>query len=365
MPGSNYTPRPLPLPVDSGLETKEVWRALNTAHRYLAELKGVCLSLPNPGLLTQTLSMQEAKDSSEIENIITTHDDLYATQGSDLKGPTLPAKEVQYYVQALQIGFEEVRKTKLIQLETILAIQAYIEPSKPRLRTLPGTRLINDQTGELIYEPPQSKTEIEALMGNLVDYIHDEQNELDPLLRMAIIHHQFESIHPFYDGNGRTGRILNILMLVREGLLDFPILYLSRYINHSKASYYGLLQKTRNKNRWDEWCLYLLKGISETAKNEIQLIHQLNALMLDYKHRIRQNYKFYSQDLLNNLFRYPYTKIESIAAELGISRPTATKYLDQLAEDGFLYKKKVGRTNFYVNTPLFTLLTSLNTLDPA
>jgi len=355
----------LPLPTDSALEAREVWRALNTAHRYLAELKGVCRSLPNPRLLTQTLSIQEAKDSSEIENIITTHDDLYASQGSDLEGLTLAAKEVQYYVQALQHGFEEVRETGLIRLETILAVQARIEQNKAGLRTLPGTMLKNDRTGETIYQPPQSKIEVEQLMRNLVDYIHDDQDELDPLLRMAIIHHQFESIHPFYDGNGRTGRILNILVLAREGLLDLPILYLSRYINHSKARYYELLQKTRDENRWDEWCLYILKGIAETAKNEIFLIHQLDELMRDYKHRIRETYKFYSQDLLNNLFRYPYTKIEFIVTELGVSRPTATKYLDQLAEGGFLEKKRMGRTNFYVNTPLFELLTSLNTPDAA
>jgi len=350
----------LPLPSDSGLETKEVWRALNVAHRYLAELKGVCLSLPNPELLTQTLALQEAKDSSEIENIITTHDDLYASQGKALAGMTVAAREVQHYVQALQSGFEEVRQTQLIRLDTILAIQAGIEQNKAGLRTLPGTMLKNDRTGETIYQPPQSKIEVEALMVNLVDYIHDDQDELDPLLRMAIIHHQFESIHPFSDGNGRTGRILNILVLVREGLLDLPILYLSRYINHSKDRYYELLQKTREQNRWDEWCIYILKGISDTAKNEIELIHQLNALRQDYKHRIRENYKFYSQGLLNHLFRYPYTKIEFIIAELGVSRPTATKYLDQLASGGFLVKKKVGRTNFYINAPLFELLSTLN-----
>ncbi len=354
---------PLPLPSDSGIETKQVWRALNVAHRHLAELKGVCLSLPNPNLLIQTLSLQEAKDSSEIENIITTHDDLYANQGSHLEGLSLAAKEVQYYVQALQQGFEEVRKTGLIRLDTILAIHAQIEQNQAGLRALPGTMLKNERTGKTIYQPPQSKVEVQSLMSNLVDYIHNDQNDLDPLLRMAIIHHQFESIHPFYDGNGRTGRILNILVLVREGLLDLPILYLSRYINYSKTSYYELLQKVRDENRWDEWCLYILKGITETAKNEIQLIRKLTSLMNHYKHKIRENYKFYSQDLLNNLFRYPYTKIEFIVAELGISRPTATKYLDQLAEDGFLDKKKMGRTNFYVNTPLFTLLTSLNTLD--
>lgn len=351
---------PLPLPDSVSFETPELWRSLRNAHRTLAELKGLCISLPNPAILIETLSIQEAKDSSEIENIITTQDELYASQ-DNTEDISLAAKEVQNYAAALRIGYKEVSQSGLIRLETILSIQAEIESNRAGLRKVPGTVLKNEATGETIFEPPQDGTEVAALMDNLIQFIHAD-DDLDPLLRMAIVHHQFESIHPFYDGNGRTGRILNVLILIRENLLGIPILYLSRYINRTKASYYKLLQSTRTDNRWEDWCLYMLKGIEVTARHEIQLIQDLQNLMADYKHRIREGFKFYSQDLLNNLFRYPYTKIEFIERELGVSRPTATKYLDQLAAAGFVEKTKIGRTNFYINRPLFNLLTNSENL---
>ncbi|CAN5843444.1 Fic family protein [soil metagenome] len=348
---------PLPLADLASLESAEVWRALRDAHRWLAELKGLCAALPNPAIMLETLAIQEAKDSSEIENIITTHDELYAAQG-ELSGK-LATKEVQHYVTALRTGFEAVSKSGLIRLETILAVQAEIEQNRAGLRTVPGTVLRNESSGQTVYEPPQSAVEVAELMHNLVDFIHADDG-LDPLLRMAIVHYQFESIHPFYDGNGRTGRILNILMLIREELLDLPLLYLSRYINQNKADYYQLLQTVREQNRWAEWSLYMLKGVSQTARSEIKLIKALRDLMLDYKRRLREVLpKLYSQDLLNNLFRYPYTKIEFIEKELGVSRPTAMKYLDQLTQGGFVEKQKIGRTNYYINRPLYHLLTTI------
>jgi Fic family protein len=262
-------------------------------------------------------------------------------------------------VAALRTGYEAVRGSGLIRLETVLAVQAELEQNRAGLRKLPGTVLKNEATGQVIYEPPQDAAEVESLMGNLIDYIHADDG-LDPLLRMAVVHHQFESIHPFYDGNGRTGRILNILLLIREDLLELPLLYLSRYINQNKAAYYELLQTVRDQNRWAEWCLYMLRGVSQTARSEIQLIKALRDLMLDYKHRLRAELpRLYSQDLLNNLFRYPYTKIEFIEKELGVSRPTAMKYLDQLAQAGFVEKEKIGRSNFYINRPLYRLLTTI------
>ena len=199
---------PLPLTDLRKLETREVWVALTEAHRHLAELKGLCESLPNRGILLDTLGIQEAKDSSEIENIITTHDELYAYQEDS--GSTA-AKEVRHYVSALRMGFEAVRDSGLIRLETVLSVQAELEYNRAGLRKLPGTVLKNEATGQTIYEPPQDAAEVEALMDNLIDFIHADDG-LDPLLRMAITHHQFESIHPFYDGNGRTGRILNLLI---------------------------------------------------------------------------------------------------------------------------------------------------------
>ncbi|MGJ8697759.1 MAG: Fic family protein [Verrucomicrobiaceae bacterium] len=351
---------PLPLPDSVSFETPKIWRSLRDTHRTLAELKGLCTSLPNPAILIETLSIQEAKDSSEIENIITTHDELFASQNTT-EDISLAAKEVQNYAAALRIGYQEVSQSGLIRLETILAIQAEIESNRAGLRKVPGTVLKNEATGETIFEPPQDGTEVADLMDNLIQFIHRD-DDLDPLLRMAIVHHQFESIHPFYDGNGRTGRILNVLILIRENLLGIPILYLSRYINRTKSDYYRLLQTTRTDDRWEDWCLYLLKGIEVTSRHALQLIQDVQKLMADYKKRIRKDFKFYSRDLLNNLFRYPYTKIEFIERELGVSRPTATKYLDQLAAAGFVEKTKKGRTNFYINRPLFTLLTNSENL---
>ena len=352
--------RPLPLSDTASLETHEIWTALTEAHRHLAELKGLCESLPNQGILLDTLGIQEAKDSSEIENIITTHDQLFASQPGAAVTPA--AKEVRNYVSALRVGYEAVQTSGLIRLETILAVQSALEQNRAGLRRLPGTVLKNESTGKVIYEPPQDVVEVEKLMGNLIDFIHAEDG-LDPLLRMAITHHQFESIHPFYDGNGRTGRILNLLMLQRDGLLNLPVLYLSRYITTSKADYYRLLQTVRDENRWVEWCLYVLRGVALTSRSAIHLVKSLRDLMLKTKHDMRTRLpKLYSQDLLNNLFRYPYTKIEFVERELGVSRVTASKYLDQLTAAGFVTKQKIGKTNFYINGPLFNLLSNV-TLD--
>ncbi len=355
---------PLPLANLSQLNTPAVWRAVAEAHRHLAELKGLCEALPNPGILIETLAIQEAKDSSEIENIITTHDELYAAQEEEASRISAATKEVQNYVAALRVGFEAVKSSGLIRLETILKVQAELEQNRAGLRKLPGTVLKNEATGETIYEPPQSGVAVAELMANLIDFIHAE-DDLDPLLRMSIVHHQFESIHPFYDGNGRTGRILNVLILIREGLLNLPVLYLSRYITTHKEAYYRLLQTARESDRWDEWCLYLLKGIALTAQSEVFLIKELRSLMQHYKTEIREKLPaIYRQELLNNLFRYPYTKIAFVERELNVSRPTATKYLEQLADIGLVRKVKVGRTNFFINEPLYALLTTITLPDP-
>lgn len=352
---------PLPLADLASLDTREVWAALTEAHRHLAELKGLCESLPNQGILFDTLGIQEAKDSSEIENIITTHDELFATQPDAVTSPA--AKEVRHYVSALRVGCEAVRDSRLIRLETVLAVQAELEQNRAGLRKLPGTVLKNAATGKVIYEPPQDAAVVVSLMGNLIDFIHADDG-LDPLLRMAIAHHQFESIHPFYDGNGHTGRILNLLILQREGLLDLPVLYLSRYITTTKADYYRLLQTARDEGRWAEWCLYLLRGVAVTSRSAIALVKAFRDLMLKTKRDLRERLpKLYSQGLLNNHFRYPYTKIEFVERELGVSRITAAKYLDLLAREGFVRKQKLGKTNFYINEPLFALLSKV-TLEP-
>lgn len=350
----------LDIPSHASLEVKVVWQSLAEAHRHLAELKGLCESLPNSAILLDTLSLQEAKDSSEIENIITTHDELYAYDQSSSASPA--AKEVQNYIAALRVGFQDVVDSGLIRMSTILRVQEAVEQNNAGFRKVPGTVLKNQTTGATVYEPPQDAGLIEKLITDLVAFIHAD-DELDPLLRMAIAHHQFESIHPFYDGNGRTGRILNLLMLQREGLLDLPVLYLSRYITSTKNQYYQLLQSTREFHDWVDWCVYIVKGVAITAKSEIRVVKNLRTLMQITKHRLRDELpKIYSQELLNNLFRYPYTKIEFVEKDLGVSRITAAKHLDTLATNGFVEKKKIGRTNFYINRPLFELLTRI-TLD--
>jgi Fic family protein len=209
----------------------------------------------------------------------------------------------------------------------------------------------------VVYTPPQHPSDVERLMQNLVNYMNDNSLcDADPLVKMALIHHQFESIHPFYDGNGRTGRILNMLYLVAQGLLDLPILYLSRYLINTKSDYYRQLQAVRETNSWEAWVLYMLEGVVQTAQETIGLVKNIKALMQEYKNALREKLpKIYSQELLNNLFSHPYTKIEFVINDLHVSRLTATKYLEQLVSIGLIKKEKIGRANYYINQPLFAL----------
>jgi len=346
----------LPLKID--LETKKVLKALPSAHAALAELKGIASTIPNQSILINTLGLQEAKDSSAIENIITTHDDLYKSELNLHAFKSLEAKEVQNYISALKTGYELITNAGLLTNNTILQIQEVLEDNKAGFRKLPGTALKNAATGETIYTPPQDYDEIMRLMANLERYINDSgMQDCDPLIKMAIIHFQFESIHPFYDGNGRTGRIINILYLILEKLQSLPILCLSNYIIRNKSDYYRFLQKVRDEDLWEDWILFMIKGVEETAKETIELIIKIKSLMLDYKHRLRDNYKFYSQNLLNNLFKHPYTKIDFVVNDLGVSRLTAANYLNKLADDKMLRKEKLGTGNYYINEALFELLT--------
>ncbi len=325
----------------------------------MAELKGIASSIPNQHILINALGLQEAKDSSAIENIITTHDDIYKSELNIAPTKSLDAKEVQNYIAALKKGYSLISKSKLLTNKTILRIQEVLENNNAGFRKLPGTALKNTATGEVIYTPPQHYDEINQLMSNLEKYINDNDiSAYDTLTKMAIIHFQFESIHPFYDGNGRTGRIINILYLILEDLLNLPILYLSNYIIRNKIDYYRLLQEVRTKNNWEEWILFIIKGVEVTSKETIELIIQIRDLMLQYKNALRDNYKFYSQNLLNNLFKHPYTKIEFVVKDLKVSRLTAANYLNKLANDGLLKKEKIGTGNYYINQPLVNLLTS-------
>lgn len=346
------------LPLEQDIESKKILKKLASAHRALAELKGIVSSIPNENILINTLGLQEAKDSSAIENIITTHDDIFKAE-LNLDGfKSLNAKEVQNYISALKKGFGLILKNKILTNNDIIEIQSELEKNNAGFRKVPGTALKNATTGEIIYTPPQDYNTIQELMTNLERFINDETlSDFDPLVKMAIIHYQFESIHPFYDGNGRTGRIINVLYLVMNDLLDLPILYLSRYIIEHKGEYYKLLQEVRETDNWENWVLYLINGIEQIAKETIILIGKIRELIFEYKNLLRDNYKFYSQDLLNNLFKHPYTKIEFIENDLGVSRITASKYLNKLAGDKLLKKEKLGTGNYYINEKLIKILT--------
>lgn len=338
-------------------ETAPILKRLNSASRALAELKGVAATIPNQGILINTLGLQEAKDSSAIENIVTTHDELFRDAAFPDGAGNPAAKEVMRYRQALAVGYEYVRNTHLLTGNHILDIQAELERNNAGYRKLPGTQLM-DNAGRVVYTPPQDPQAVIALMRGLERFINDEAAfHADPLIKMALIHHQFESIHPFYDGNGRTGRIINVLYLVKQGLLDIPVIYLSRQIVRTKSDYYRLLQAVRDNDAWEAWVMYMLDTVEKTSVDGIATIGAIRELLLDYKHRIRANHRFYSQDLINNLFSHPYTKIDFIQRDLKVSRLTATRYLDVLANDGFLHKRKIGRSNYYINAPLYQVLT--------
>ncbi|MFK7796759.1 MAG: Fic family protein, partial [Aureispira sp.] len=287
-----------------------------------------------------------------------THDELFKADVLQEKVMNLNAKEVMNYANALRQGFHLVRDNGLLINRYILAIQEELEGNAAGFRTQMGTTL-KDGDGKVIYTPPQDAQELEQLMENLEQYINDDSlDEVDLLVKMAIIHFQFESIHPFYDGNGRTGRIINILYLCLKGLLDTPILYLSRFIIQNKAKYYELLQAVRDHDNWEEWILYILKGVEQTALESIQIIQSIHALMLKFKQEIRTKLpKIYSKDLLENLFKHPYTKIEFLQQDIQKSRLTVTSYLKALVEIGLLEKIKYGKSNYYINRELFALFT--------
>jgi Fic family protein len=348
----------MPLEQLGDIESKAVLKATAKAHQALGELKGLALTMPNQYLLLATLSLQEAKESSEIENIITTQDDLYRSNYQSQQFLSTSAKEVHNYAQALETGYNTIIKTGMLTNNTIIDIQRIIENNDAGFRTQGGTQLVNQQNAQVVYTPPQIGQHIIELMGDLEHFINnDELCDYDDLVKMALIHHQFESIHPFYDGNGRTGRIINILYLSKQKLLGAPILYLSRYLNKNKAQYYQLLQGVRDNNDWQAWLLFMLKALQVTSQDTLKTIKGLIALMQSTKQTIKaQLPKMYSHELINNLFIHPYTKVEFITQDLNIHRNTASKYLNQLVDIGVLTKHKLGKDNYYLNTQLYALL---------
>lgn len=346
------------LPFKVNLNTIDILKKLNIANNSIGELKGLVNILPNPNLILSLINVSESKDSSAIENIITTYEDIYKELVSKAT-VSKPSKEVLNYKKAIEYGYKELNSKKFISTNSIVQIQELVEPNKGGIRKLPGTVIMNMDTNEIVHTPPQDEAEIRELLKNLEDYMNIE-NDYDPLINMALIHYQFESIHPFYDGNGRTGRILNILYLVLKNKIQSPILYLSKYIIENKSEYYELLKEC-NEDIIDinKMVMFILDGVIETSRYTIDLILRINELISMTKAEMKTRLEdVYSEELVHHLFGYLYTKNEFFRNELHISRPTATKYLKALEKEGFLVSERVGKEVVYKNIQLLNIFKS-------
>jgi len=351
----HYSLAKLP-PLREKVETIDILRQTNKSTAALAELKGIAMTIPNQSMLINAIVIQEAKDSSEIENIITTQDELYKALAVNKTNISAETKEVVNYRQAIFHGFNLVKKQGFLRVNDIVSIQQKLINNTAGIRSTPGTVLKNDATGEIIYTPPQDKAEILDLLTNFIKHFN-QQNDLSPLINLAILHYQFECIHPFYDGNGRTGRILNILYLIINGLIDVPILYLSSYIIDNKPEYYRLLNQTNKTGEWEEWVMFMLKAIESTSKDTITKItnirNQLGSTIVKVQEKTP---KVYRKELVELLFEQPYSKIEFVVNKLGVERKAASRYLKELENAGMLESQKVGRETIYINKELIEIL---------
>jgi Fic family protein len=344
-------------PEQSKVETIEILRYANKASTALAELKGIAQSIPHQSILINAIVLQESKDSSEIENIITTQDELYKALTVNSSKITPEAKEVVNYRKAIFLGYEFIKIQGFLSVNNIISIQQELVDNTAGIRSIPGTVLKNDKTNEVVYIPPQNKPEILDLLSNFITYYNQNDKDLSPLIKLAILHYQFESIHPFYDGNGRTGRILNILYLILNGLIDIPILYLSSYIILNKTEYYRLLNQTNITGEWHEWIIYMLNAIEITSRNTIQKINSIKELLMITIEKVKQNApKIYSKELVELLFEQPYSKIDFVVKRLLVERKAASRYLKELEKIGILKSQVVSRETLYLNIELIEIL---------
>lgn len=343
-------------PAKDKIETVKILRQLVKSSVAIAELKGMAKILPNPEILLNAVILKEARASSEIENVITTQDKLYqalSAKGIQIDGAT---KEVLRYREAMIYGAGFIKKKGFLSINTIIEIQKILERNNAGIRKLPGTVLRNASTGKAIYTPPDNLDAINRLMRNYEQYVN-EQDDISPLIKTAVQHYQFESIHPFYDGNGRTGRIINVLYIIMHGLLEDPILYLSRYIIDNKSEYYRFLQEVRVQGNWEGWILFILKGIENTANETIVQVNEINNLFAKTQDIVkRKATKSYNKELIELLFEHPYCKNEYLTKRMSISRITASKYLKELERIKVLKSKQVWKETLYINTRLFDLL---------
>lgn len=356
---SNKAFNDLPIlpPKQSLAETIAILKQESKSAVALAELKGLTNTLPNPNILINAVILKEALASSGIENVITTQDKLYQALYAKSAKPDVATKEVLRYREALLMGTLLIKEKGFLNTNGIISIQKELEENNAGFRRLPGTALVNDLTNEVIYTPPDNFDTISDLMKNLEEYLNNDADDISPLIKLAIQHYQFESIHPFYDGNGRTGRIINVLYLILKGLLNEPVLYLSSYIIQNKGDYYRLLQELRTKNNWEDWILYMLKGIEQTALSTIEQINKINHLFNETQKLVQEKLpRIYSKDLIEQLFIHPYCKIEFLVNNLGIERKAASRYLSGLEKEGVLKSQQKGKEVIYINTKLYNLL---------
>lgn len=344
-------------PKKENIETLEILKMDSKASRALGELKGIAETMPNQSMLINAVVLQEAKDSSEIENIITTQDELYKAISSNQKLQNSAVKEVVNYRKAIFYGYELAKKQNFLRLKDVEEIQKIIIENNAGYRKTPGTVLKNDKTGEVVYTPPQDKDEILDLLSNFLEHFNIENKEVSPLINLAILHYQFESIHPFYDGNGRTGRILNILFLILNHLIDIPILYLSSFIIENKTEYYKLLNNVNKNNDWEPWIIYMLKAVEFTSLKTIGKIKSITDLLNETIELVKEKApKIYRKELIELLFEQPYSKIEYVVVKLNVERKAASRYLRNLEELGILKPQKIGRETIYVNEKLIEIL---------
>jgi Fic family protein len=349
------------LPLEFDIETKKVLKQLSHTNNKIGELKGLISTLENPIMLLNAITLGEAKDSSEIENIVTTYDELYKEIAESSINPA--SKEVIKYRSSIKKGFENLQHNGFISINNIIDIHKIIEPDKGDIRRLPGTKIINTFSGETVHEPPQSYDEIMNYLANLEKYINTESidESYDPLIKMAIIHYQFETIHPFYDGNGRTGRLLNVLYLVMNNKINLPILYLSKYIINNKKEYYDLLSNCNKDIKYiEEFIIYMLKAVEETSEFTINFINKINQSYKTTCHQMSQKLpKIYRKEIVDSIYIEFYTKNIYFREFLQISRATATTYLKLLVKEGFLIEEKIGKEVIYKNIALFNLISDL------
>lgn len=358
-----YNDLPL-LPPASEFETKAVLRATIEARAAIAALDQAALRMPNPAVLINSIPLLEAQASSEIENIVTTTDELFRYAQNPSESATPETKETLRYRAALFLGLESVGRRPL-SVSTAVEVCTMIHQREMSVRKLPGTFIGNPTTKRAIYTPPTGESVIRDKLANWETFLH-RTDGLDPLIVMAIAHYQFEAIHPFEDGNGRTGRILNILFLVHAQLLQSPILYLSRYIIQQKDDYYRLLLAVTRDQAWEEWILFMLNGLRETAANTLRKIDEIQQLEEKVKQEIRDLTTAGSNsDLLNVLFENPYCRIANVIDRCRVSRPTATGWLNALVEGGVLMDVKIGRDRLFINARFFGLLARYDPIEAA